>query len=214
MAWLNYPAVRIKICGLQDTPTALAAAKAGADAIGLVFVPGRRRVTPEQARDICQSLPPLISRVGVFVDTPVEEVRQIASFCGLDIIQLHGQESPDYCRQLGLRCIKAMPAQDRPSLERANAYPVSALLVDTFLPGTRGGSGQTFNWQLLEGISFKSPLILAGGLNPGNIGRAVALVRPYGVDVSSGVEVKGKKDAILIKAFIQRVREVSAGVAG
>ncbi|SHK27785.1 phosphoribosylanthranilate isomerase [Desulforamulus aeronauticus] len=206
--------VRIKICGLQDAPTALAAAKAGADAIGLVFAPSRRRVTPERAREICQALPPLVTRVGVFVDSPADEVRQIADFCGLDSIQLHGQESPGYCRQLSLRCIKAIPARDRVTLERANDYPVSAILVDTFIPGSIGGSGQTFHWQLLEGLSLKAPLILAGGLHPGNVGRAVALVRPYGVDVSSGVEVNGQKDRVLMKAFIQRVREVCVGAAG
>ena len=211
---MTYQSVRIKICGLQDAPTALAAAKAGADAIGLVFAPSRRRVTPEQAREICQVLPPLVTRVGVFVDFPVDEVRQIAEFCGLDSVQLHGQESTGYCRQLGLRCIKAIPARDRVTLEQANSYPVSAVLVDTFIPGTTGGSGQTFNWQLLEGLPLKPPLILAGGLNPGNVGRAVALVRPYGVDVSSGVEVNGKKDMALMRAFIQRVKEVCASAAG
>lgn len=211
---MTYPAVRIKICGLQDTSTALSAAKAGADAIGLVFAPGRRRVTPEQAREICQALPPLVSRVGVFVDSPAEEVRQIAEFCGLDIVQLHGQESPAYCSKLRLRCIKAIPVKERLTLEAVNAYPVSAVLVDTFKPGISGGSGQTFNWQLLEGLAPKPPLILAGGLNPSNVGRAVALVRPYGVDVSSGVEVNGKKEPALIRAFIQRVREVCVGAAG
>lgn len=206
---MSFPAVRIKICGLQDIPTALAAARAGADAIGLVFAPGRRQVTPQQARAICQALPPLVSRVGVFVNTPKEEVRQLAHYCGLDLVQLHGQESPEYCQQLGLRCIKAIPG-DRSSLERAADYPVSALLVDHVQPG----SGQTFDWQILMGVSLKQPLILAGGLHPGNVGRAVAMVRPYAVDVSSGVEFRGKKDETLIKAFIQRVREVCYCVAG
>lgn len=206
--------VRIKICGIRDPRTGEAAALAGADAIGMVFAPGRRRVTPEQAREICQAIPPLVARVGVFVDTPAAEVRQIAQFCGLDLVQLHGQESPAYCRELGLRCIKAVPARDRQTLEQANLYPVAALLVDTYVKGVAGGSGIAFNWHLLENLPLQAPLILAGGLNPANIGRAVALVRPYGVDVSSGVEVNGEKDLQLIKAFIKRAREVCEYAAG
>ncbi|MEW6065044.1 MAG: phosphoribosylanthranilate isomerase [Bacillota bacterium] len=206
--------VRIKICGIRDPRTGEAAALAGADAIGMVFAPGRRQVTPEQARQICQATPPLVTRVGVFVDTPASEVRQIAHFCGLDLVQLHGRESPDHCRELGLRCMKAIAARDRQTLEQAKDYPVAALLVDTYVKGVSGGTGITFNWHLLENLSLKVPLILAGGLNPANVGRAVALVRPYGVDVSSGVETSGQKDLQLIHAFIKRAREVSAYAAG
>jgi len=211
---LQVNTVRIKICGVRDPRIGEAAALAGADAIGMVFAPGRRQVTPEQARAICQAIPPLVARVGVFVDTPAAEVRQIAHYCGLDLVQLHGRESPDYCRELGLRCIKAVPARNRQTLEQASIYPVAALLVDTYLEGVAGGTGQPFNWRLLENLPLKAPLILAGGLNPANVGRAVALVRPYGVDVSSGVEVNGQKDLQLIKAFIKRAREVSAYAAG
>ncbi|ABO48801.1 phosphoribosylanthranilate isomerase [Desulforamulus reducens MI-1] len=206
--------VRVKICGVQDPKIGVAAALAGADAIGIVFASSSRRVTPEQAREICQALPPFTARVGIFVDTPQQEVQQIAHFCGLDVIQLHGGESADYCRDLGFRCIKAIPARNRQCLEEANAFPVSALLVDSYVNGKSGGNGCTFNWHLLEGLQLNKPLILAGGLNIENVGRAVAYVRPYGVDVSSGVEVKGQKDIPLIKAFIKRVREVSFNATG
>ncbi|GAB6157925.1 phosphoribosylanthranilate isomerase [Desulfotomaculum varum] len=206
--------VRVKICGVMDPQTAEAAALAGADAIGMVLAPGRRQVSPEQARAICQAIPPLVARVGVFVDAPADEVRQIAHYCGLDLVQLHGRESPAYCRTLGLRCLKGVAARSRQALEQANNYPVAALLVDAYLPGRMGGTGQTFNWQLLENLPLQLPLILAGGLHPGNVGRAVALLRPYGVDVSSGVEVNGQKDLQLIKTFIKRAKEVSYHAAG
>lgn len=205
---MSYNGVKIKICGIQDPRTGYDAAMAGADAIGLVFARSRRQVSPEQAREICQALPPLVTTVGVFVDTPIEEVRDIANFCGLNLVQLHGQESSGYCRELGLRCIKAVPARDRLTLEQANSYPVSAVLVDTYLQGESGGTGKTFDWKLLEGVKLDLPFILAGGLHPGNVGRAVALLKPYGVDVSSGVEVNGQKDITLIKTFINRAREV------
>lgn len=205
---MSYNGVKIKICGIQDPRTGYDAAMAGADAIGLVFARSRRQVSPEQAREICQALPPLVTTVGVFVDTPIEEVRDIADFCGLNLVQLHGQESSGYCRELGLRCIKAVPARDRLTLEQANSYPVSAVLVDTYLQGESGGTGKTFDWKLLEGVKLDLPFILAGGLHPGNVGRAVALLKPYGVDVSSGVEVNGQKDITLIKTFINRAREV------
>ncbi len=205
---MSYNGVKIKICGIQDPRTGYDAAMAGADAIGLVFARSRRQVSPEQAREICRALPPLVTTVGVFVDTPIEEVRDIANFCGLNLVQLHGQESSGYCRELGLRCIKAVPARDRLTLEQANSYPVSAVLVDTYLQGESGGTGKIFDWKLLEGVKLDLPFILAGGLHPGNVGRAVALLKPYGVDVSSGVEVNGQKDITLIKTFINRAREV------
>lgn len=211
---MQFEQVRVKICGIQDPHSGLAAARAGADAIGMVFASSRRQVTPEQAREICQALPPLVTRVGVFVDADPLEVRQIARYCGLDVVQLHGQESPTYCKELGLRCIKAIPAKDRLTLEKANFYPVGAVLVDTYIEGTTGGTGLTFNWHLLDDLKLKVPLILAGGLTPANVGRAIALVRPYGVDVSGGVEIKGQKDSQLIKAFIKRAREVCAGATG
>lgn len=199
---------RIKICGIRDVATGLAAARMGADAIGMVLAPGRRQVSPETAREICQAMPPFVTKVGVFVNSPAEEVRQIAQFCGLDLVQLHGSESAEYCTTLGLDCIKAFAVQDAGTILKANFYPVKAVLFDTFVTGLPGGTGKTFNWHLLDKVKINLPLILAGGLTPENVGRAVALLKPYGVDVSSGVETRGNKDLDLIKAFINRVREV------
>ncbi|MDO7788498.1 phosphoribosylanthranilate isomerase [Desulforamulus aquiferis] len=206
-------AVRVKVCGIRDAYTATAAAKAGADAVGMVFVPGRRQVSPELAREICQSLPPFITRVGVFRDASPEEIRHIAKYCGLDLVQLHGQESPDYCRDLGLNSIKAIPVSDQGIMVKAHDYPVKALLFDTCTGGQSGGTGRVFNWQLIQEIKYKLPFILAGGLTPENVGRAVVLLNPYGVDVSSGVERNGQKDPDLIKEFINRVREVGSNAA-
>ncbi|AEG59636.1 phosphoribosylanthranilate isomerase [Desulforamulus ruminis] len=211
---MPYKGVKVKICGIRDPRTAYDTAMAGADAVGMVFAPSRRQVTPEQAREICQALPPLITRVGIFVDAAPKEVREIVNYCGLDVVQLHGQESPEYCRELGLRCIKAVAVRDGRTLEQADAFPVSAILADTYHPKEAGGTGKTFDWSIMEDIRLKRPLILAGGLHPGNVGRAVALLKPYGVDVSSGVEINGQKDITLIQAFISRAREVYGYAAG
>jgi phosphoribosylanthranilate isomerase len=197
--------VRVKICGITDISSALAAAEAGADALGFVFAPSPRRITPSQACRICRELPPFISRVGVFADAPLEEVRAVAEYCGLDAIQLHGSESPDYCRSLGRRVIKAFRVGDEIDPVELSGYPADAILLDTFVAGQKGGTGQPFDWQLAAGLKLSRPLILAGGLTPENVGRAVAIVQPYGVDVSSGVEKDGqpgKKDPDKIRRFI------------
>ncbi|MDQ0285691.1 phosphoribosylanthranilate isomerase [Desulfofundulus luciae] len=197
--------VRVKICGITDISSALAAAEAGADALGFVFAPSPRRITPSQACRICRELPPFITRVGVFVDAPLEEVRAVAEYCGLDAIQLHGCESPDYCRALGRRVIKAFRVGDEIDPVELSGHPADAILLDTFVAGQRGGTGRPFDWQLAAGLKLSRPLILAGGLTPENVGRAVVTVQPYGVDVSSGVEKDGqpgKKDPDKIRRFI------------
>lgn len=216
--------VRVKICGITDMETATAAVAAGADALGFVFAESRRKVAPEAAREIILGLPPFVSAVGVFVDAPLELVREVADYCRLDAVQLHGMESPEYCTQLGLKVIKAFGVRPKeaPSsgtaagalvsesdLELIDTYrSVSAVLLDTAVPGLAGGTGRTFDWGLLNGKRFKIPLILAGGLTPENVTSAVRTVRPYAVDVSSGVETDGRKDAAKIKAFIKQVKEV------
>lgn len=197
--------VRVKICGVCDIETALGAVEAGADALGFVFAPGRRMITPEKAREIIEKLPPLVSRVGVFVDRPAAEVAQIASLAGLDTIQLHGGEPPEYCAGLGYRVIKSFSVGSAGDLERARDYRVSGYLLDTPVPGLAGGSGITFDWSLAAGFSA-GPLILAGGLNRENVQKAIELVRPYAVDVSSGVETGGRKDIDKIREFIRRVK--------
>ncbi|HIE13266.1 MAG TPA: phosphoribosylanthranilate isomerase [Desulfotomaculum sp.] len=217
-------AVRVKICGIKDAETAAVAVAAGADALGFVFAESKRRITPEAAREIILGLPPFVSAVGVFVDAPQGLVREVAEFCRLDTVQLHGAESPEYCIEIGLKVIKAFGVRQKgvpidgsvegglffgKDLALIDAYrSVSAVLVDTSVPGLAGGTGRTFDWGLLCGKRFQAPLILAGGLTPENVTEAVRTVRPYAVDVSSGVETNGLKDAAKIQAFICRAKEV------
>jgi phosphoribosylanthranilate isomerase len=201
----------VKICGILDVDSAHAAVEAGADAIGFVFAPGRRCIAPQKAREIIRRLPPGVLSVGVFVDEEVKTVSKIARYCGLSALQFHGRESPEYCGRFTLPVIKALgvDAAGRHELDRAGEYArVWALLVDTRVAGRCGGTGQSFDWHILVSRVFPRPLILAGGLDPGNVRRAIRTVRPFGVDVSSGVETGGRKDPQKIRSF---VREVKAG---
>jgi phosphoribosylanthranilate isomerase len=199
---------RIKICGLTSREEALAAVDAGADALGFVFADSPRRVAPATAELIVAGLPPLISTVGVFVDSRVDEVAEIARRVGLDAVQLHGDESPEDCDLLPLKVVKRFNIleNDTPELLRARMerYRVAAYLLD---PGA--GSGQTFEWSLARGLP--GPLIVSGGLTPENVGEAIRTLRPYAVDVSSGVEyAPGRKDLEKVKAFVRAVREADA----
>lgn len=198
--------VRIKICGIRDPETALVAAEAGADAVGFVFAPGRRQVTLEQARRIIQALPPFITKVGVFVDEDLSRVRDIADAGRLDAVQLHGGEPPEYAAALPLPVIKAVRMRDGASVDGMRAYRVAAFLLDSFEPDVAGGTGKPFNWTLARGLAAPAPVILAGGLTPENVREAIETVRPFGVDVSSGVESGGRKDPGKIREFIARVR--------
>lgn len=202
--------VRVKICGITDLDTALFAAEAGVDALGFVFAPGHRRIEAEPARQICAALPPFVTRVGVFVDTPLLEVIKLVDYCALDAVQLHGGEPPDYCRALGerVRVIKAFRVGGEGIPADMADYPVAAVLLDTLVPGRAGGTGQTFDWHLIRNAAIKAPLILAGGLTPENVGRAVALVKPWAVDVSSGVETEGRKDRNKIARLIRQVKNL------
>ncbi|HAU32114.1 MAG: N-(5'-phosphoribosyl)anthranilate isomerase [Desulfotomaculum sp. 46_296] len=200
--------VWVKICGITDLKTALYSAEAGADALGFVFAPSTRRIAPETARSISLELPPRVLKVGVFVNSPIKEVQQITEFCRLDIVQLHGEESQDYCRQINSRIVKAFNVQS-PLFSLIDSYPVDAVLVDACLPGKAGGTGKVFDWKILESIKRSRPMILAGGLNQSNIKEAILTVRPNGVDVSSGVETNQKKDPEKIMQFINLVKEVT-----
>ena len=208
---------KIKICGITDATHARAAAGAGADLIGVVFAPSPRQVTPEKAREIAavvkeHNLP----AVGVFVNMPASTVNAVAVFCGLDWVQLSGDESWQYCRQIEKPVIKAIhisPEWDEEELlthledgqqvldSRSPLY-----LLDTWLEQKYGGTGKVFAWEIARRAVAKYPVIIAGGLHPGNVGEVVANLRPWGVDVSSGVESRGVKDIAKIKAFIQAVR--------
>lgn len=197
----------IKICGISDADAAFVAAEAGANAIGLIFAPSRRRVSVEQAREITSSLPPFIARVGVFVDEDQGVVREVVTRAGLDTVQLHGSETPDYCSVMTVPVVKAIRVRDAESLSALHRYRVAAFLLDTYDPETLGGTGRPFDWNLAADIPGAHRVILSGGLNPANVVEALERVRPFGVDVSSGVETDGRKDYSKIREFIRRVRE-------
>ena len=199
--------VRIKICGITNIEDALGAVELGASALGFVFAPSPRQLDPLMVKEITAKLPPWVSTVGVFVNEKPERLLQIVNQTGLDWVQLHGEESPEYCRELGLKIIKTVRIKDNSSLEKLSEYPVSGILLDTYDPAVLGGTGRNFNWDLAIGAKkLGKPVILAGGLNAENVVEAILKVKPYGVDVSSGVECKpGKKDYEKMKKFIENV---------
>ncbi|TYO95698.1 phosphoribosylanthranilate isomerase [Geothermobacter ehrlichii] len=201
--------VRVKICGITRRQDAEHAIACGADALGLVFYPGSPRyVELEAACRLVEGLPPFVSLVGLFVNADAETIRRTAAACRLDLVQLHGDESPEDCRLPGLKVIKALRVRDRQSLQRVDDYRVDGLLLDAWCPESYGGTGKTFDWELAAGLARRRPLILAGGLNPDNVAEAVRRVAPFAVDVSSGVESSpGIKDPAKVAAFIANARK-------
>lgn len=202
---------RIKICGITNVADGQAAVAAGADAIGFIFYEKSPRcVALETAADISTSLPPFVMRVGVFVDAPEEFVTRAIADCGLTMLQFHGDETPEFCAQFGLMSMKAFRMHGPETLEELPKYETDAYLLDAYSSTTLGGSGEKFNWDLaVEAQKFGKPIFLAGGLTPGNVADAIRQVRPFGVDVSSGVErAPGKKDHEKVKAFIAAARSV------
>lgn len=202
--------VRVKICGITRLTDAQLAAALGAHALGFIFFPkSPRAVTPDQARHIIRLLPPFVLTVGVFVDEKAATVREIAQYAGLDWLQLHGNESPDYCRSLGRRVIKAFRVAGPESLAQLTDYRdwAQAFLLDTYKPGVAGGTGETFDWHLARQAAKCGPIVLAGGLTPKNVAQAIAAAQPVAVDVASGVEAApGKKDPGRLKAFFSAVQ--------
>ncbi|MBI2957358.1 MAG: phosphoribosylanthranilate isomerase [Chloroflexi bacterium] len=199
---------RVKICGITNSEDALQAVGCGADALGFVFAASRRRVTIEQAREITSQLPPYVCKVGVFVDQDIDEVKGTMSACSLDVAQLHGSETPEYCGELFPQVVKAFRVKDRASLDELPRYRVSGYLLDSYVEDLPGGTGTSFNWDLAHEATRFGPIILSGGLHAGNVLLAIARVRPYGVDVSTGVEASpGKKDPARVRDFIQAVRQ-------
>jgi phosphoribosylanthranilate isomerase len=199
--------VKVKICGITNLDDALAAVDFGADAVGFVFFKDSPRcISHEEARSIVKKLPPFLTTVGVFVDNSPDEIERVMRYVSLDIAQLHGHESPDACMLSG-RVIKAIRVKELSDLEPLRKYRVSAFLLDTYTREYFGGTGQIFNWDIAVDAKQFGKIILAGGLNPDNVEKAVRWVRPYAVDVSSGVEAeKGRKDHRKLKLFIERAK--------
>lgn len=217
--------VKIKVCGLRTSEHALAAAEAGADFVGMVFAESRRRVTLETAKEIAEAVRSLSEArlgagrkrpalVGVFADQDAAEVNAIASAVGLDYVQLHGDEADDFCHAIERPVIRALRIrqEDTPSdviaqLRRLETLGAASIyLLDTWAPDGYGGSGLAFDWHLAHEVARHFPILLAGGLSPDNVGEAVRRVRPWGIDVSSGVETNGVKDEGKIRAFVAAVR--------
>jgi phosphoribosylanthranilate isomerase len=197
--------VRVKICGITHTADALEAVEAGADALGFMFYErSPRQVSLTDAAAIIRCLPPFVAKVGVFVNPTRESVQRAMAECGLDTLQFHGEESSEFCGQFGLKVIKAFRISEAAALPALLAYATDAWLLDSYVPGQHGGTGERFNWNLaVEAKAHARPLILAGGLAPSNVAEAVRRVRPFGVDVSSGVEsAPGEKDPAKMRAFV------------
>lgn len=209
--------IRIKVCGITRQADAHAAVHFGVDALGFIFVKKTPRyIAPDSARAIIETLPPFITRVGVFVNSPMDAVQEIVSRSGLTQVQLHGNESSGYCDELkswnrSLTICKVF----RIGLDRIPTHisgydqAIDCVLLDTFIKGADGGTGEIFDWNLIQGLSLKKPLILAGGLSLENVEEAVRKVVPYGIDINSGVEDEpGKKNPQLIEKLISKVRHV------
>jgi phosphoribosylanthranilate isomerase len=205
--------VRIKICGITNKEDALAAAHLGADALGFVFAPSPRKISTERAREIIKALPPFVKTVGVFVDEDSERVSSIAARCGLDILQLHGGESVEYCSSFDRRVIKAVRLQKQDELKNLSKYVnvVDALLLDTYVPNKLGGTGITFDWKLAVEAKRYGRIVLAGGLNPQNVAAAISMVKPYAVDASSGLERSpGVKDHEKLAEFMREAMQAAS----
>lgn len=198
--------MRVKICGITTQEAADTAVHAGADFIGFVFATSKRQITPSKARAIASSVPPSVKRVGVFVNESIENVKKITEQVGLDMIQLHGDETVEYARHLDFPVIKAFSVRPE-NIAAITNYPCSYYLLDSPLGPNRGGNGTTFDWELLQKIDVDhDKIILAGGLKPENIQEAIQIAKPAGVDVSSGVETGGQKDTGKIKQFIKHAK--------
>ena len=203
--------VKVKICGITNLEDASIAVELGADALGFIFASSPRRIAPQTARAIIRAVPPFVKTVGVFVNEAPATIREVMQHCGLDLVQLHGDESPALCEELMPCTIKALRIKDESSLQTIQLYhgKVRALLLDTYSNEKAGGTGKTFDWELAIKIKKQgTPIIISGGLAPSNIVAAIHTVRPYAVDVNSGVEERpGKKSHTLIRDLTEKVRQ-------
>lgn len=198
----------IKVCGIRDLKTASFCSELGADALGFVFCKSIRKITPEEVKSIVASLPKSILKIGVFMDNTVEEVIQIRDFCGLDVVQLHGDEELDYCKQIRSPYIKAFKTNEY-DFDSMKKYDCFGYLVDSPKDFTGDMIGKVFDWKLINNVpqDIRDKIILAGGLNPSNVVEGIKAVAPFMVDVSSGVETNRIKDLDKIEAFIRKVRD-------
>ncbi|UYY95136.1 phosphoribosylanthranilate isomerase [Bacillus cereus] len=203
--------MKVKICGITDVETAKSACEYGADALGFVFAESKRKITPKRAKEIIQELPANVLKIGVFVNESVEVIRKIADECGLTHVQLHGDEDNHQIRTLNIPSIKSLGVTSESDMKNAQRYETDYILFDSPKEKFHGGNGKTFSWELLGHMpkELRKKTILAGGLNALNIEEAIRTVRPYMVDVSSGVETEGKKDVEKIKQFIIKAKECS-----
>ena len=204
--------VKVKICGITSATDGNVAAEAGADLIGLMFYDkSPRNISIATAKEISQAVPPYLMKVGVFVNPDEDLVMRAIGECGLSLLQFHGDETPEFCTQFGLMCMKAFRIRNAESLDGLAKYHTDAYLLDAYSAEARGGTGEKFNWDLaVEAQKFGKPIFLAGGLTPENVADAVRKVHPFAVDVSSGVEsAPGKKDAAKVRAFITAAKSVA-----
>lgn len=213
---MNNGSLKIKICGLTRQEDAIAASTLGADILGFNFVPGSKRyLNPYSAREIIKSLPPFISKVGIFANEDPEVINELTGFLGLDAVQLHGDEDDRYCVDIKAPVIKALRVGSSEDLLGQSSYHVSAFLLDAMVEGELGGTGKTFDWRVAVEFAQNNRIFVAGGLTPENVGEAVRILEPYGVDTASGVESEpGVKDHKLIEEFIKAARSAAAGNGG
>ena len=199
--------VRVKICGLTNRQDAHDAASLGVQALGFIFAPSPRQITPEMAKAVIETLPPFVTTVGVFVNERLKTIQEIRAYCGFDLVQLHGDETPHMCASLMPNVIKAFQLKDASSLSALETYvgKARAFLFDTYSKKERGGTGQTFDWNLaLEGKRHGVPVILSGGLNPDNVKDAIKKTAPFAVDLGTGVEESpGKKDVTQMRRLME-----------
>jgi len=200
---------KIKICGLTRVEDVVWANEMMPDYVGFVFAQSKRRIDAKKAREIVDKLNPNIKKVGVFVNQMPEHLSEIIKSCRLDIAQLHGDETPEYCNQIDIPVWKAMSVKSKRQLDALNHYDVDAILLDGYNPKAKGGTGTGFNWEWAKEMNFNMPLVLAGGLNADNVLQAINTLHPFVVDVSSSVETNGVKDFTKIITFIRKVRDIN-----
>ncbi len=199
---------KVKICGLRRREDILYVNELKPDYVGFVFAKSKRQIDKYRTKELIDGLDKSIKTVGVFLNNTADAVKEISKFCNLDIIQFHGDESPEYCGLFNREVWKAFRVKDEDSLKALDKYKTYGYLLDTYVKGAYGGTGEIFNWNLASKTRAERFIILAGGLNYGNVDEAINLVKPSVVDVSSGVEIDGYKDFNRMKKFIERVRKI------